>query len=148
MKALSLWQPWASLWLTDRKQYETRHWETPHRGWLVVHAAKRFPKDLDPELKELLEDEFGFNWDTLPTGAILGAVYLDNIIRTQSVTPNPEERICGNWLPFRYAWEATCAVSLLSPIPYKGQQGMFTIPDVVLEPLLKHIKAEYPDLAA
>jgi hypothetical protein len=41
MKAISLWQPWASLIAIGAKQYETRSWSTPYRGPLVIHAAKR-----------------------------------------------------------------------------------------------------------
>ena len=76
MRALSLWQPWASLWLTPRKVHETRHWSTLHRGWLLVHAAKRkIDRDIDPALNEILIDEFGPHWGLdLPLGALIGRV--------------------------------------------------------------------------
>jgi hypothetical protein len=43
MKAISLWQPWASLLFTTprAKLHETRHWPTSYRGLLYIHAAKR-----------------------------------------------------------------------------------------------------------
>lgn len=41
MKAISLWQPWASLWMAGRKRFETRHWETKHRGALANAISKR-----------------------------------------------------------------------------------------------------------
>ncbi|MBP0020973.1 MAG: ASCH domain-containing protein, partial [Cyanobacteria bacterium SBLK] len=31
-KAISLWQPWASLIAMGRKKFETRHWSTDYRG--------------------------------------------------------------------------------------------------------------------
>lgn len=40
VKALSLWQPWASLWAAGVKPYETRDWATKYRGPLLIHAAK------------------------------------------------------------------------------------------------------------
>ena len=40
MRAISLWQPWASLIMTGAKTFETRHWSTSYRGPLVIHAAK------------------------------------------------------------------------------------------------------------
>lgn len=46
MKALTLWQPWASLWAAGIKRNETRSWATSHRGPLVVHAAKADCDDL------------------------------------------------------------------------------------------------------
>lgn len=43
MKAISLWQPWASLVWAGVKTIETRHWSTNYRGPLAIHAAKRKP---------------------------------------------------------------------------------------------------------
>lgn len=40
MKAISLWQPWASLIAFQEKTIETRSWATGYRGLLVIHAAK------------------------------------------------------------------------------------------------------------
>lgn len=43
MKAMSLWQPWASLLACGAKQYETRSWATNYRGSIAIHAAKWKP---------------------------------------------------------------------------------------------------------
>lgn len=43
MKALTLWQPWASLWAHQLKINETRSWATTYSGPLAVHAAKNTP---------------------------------------------------------------------------------------------------------
>jgi hypothetical protein len=61
MKAISLWQPWASLWVSGRKIHETRSWRTRHRGWLAVHAARRIEADLSwcAELSGIVVEEFG-----------------------------------------------------------------------------------------
>jgi hypothetical protein len=40
-RALSLWQPWASLVALGHKRIETRSWSTRYRGPLVIHASKR-----------------------------------------------------------------------------------------------------------
>ena len=32
MKALTIWQPWASLLVSGQKKYETRSWATAYRG--------------------------------------------------------------------------------------------------------------------
>jgi hypothetical protein len=39
-KALSLWQPWASLIVLGHKDKETRSWPTSYRGRLWIHATK------------------------------------------------------------------------------------------------------------
>jgi activating signal cointegrator 1 len=55
MKAISLWQPWASLIACGAKPYETRHWAPPaeligHR--IAIHAAKK----VGPENREFAQD--------------------------------------------------------------------------------------------
>ncbi|UWG96803.1 ASCH domain-containing protein [Dehalobacter sp. DCM] len=41
MKAITLWQPWASLLACGAKKYETRSWDTSYRGPIAIHAAAR-----------------------------------------------------------------------------------------------------------
>lgn len=41
MKAITLWQPWASLLACGAKKYETRSWPTNYRGTIAIHAAKK-----------------------------------------------------------------------------------------------------------
>ena len=43
MKAITLWQPWASLIACGAKKYETRSWATRYRGPIAIHAAKKYP---------------------------------------------------------------------------------------------------------
>lgn len=60
MKALSLWQPWASAIAAGAKRIETRSWRTSYRGPLAIHAAKRCVWD------ELCHYHCSWNW----TGAL------------------------------------------------------------------------------
>lgn len=39
MKAITIWQPWASLLAHRVKTYETRSWATAYRGPIAIHAA-------------------------------------------------------------------------------------------------------------
>lgn len=39
IKAITIWQPWASLLACGAKQYETRPWATSYRGPIAIHAA-------------------------------------------------------------------------------------------------------------
>lgn len=41
MRAISLWQPWASAIAIGSKLIETRHWATDYRGPIAIHAARR-----------------------------------------------------------------------------------------------------------
>ena len=46
MRALTLWQPYASLIAMGVKVYETRSWGTAYRGDLVIHAAAKRDQDV------------------------------------------------------------------------------------------------------
>lgn len=138
MKALSLWQPWASLWVSARKIHETRSWPTLYRGPLLVHAAKRFEREVDEDLAEILDDEFGPHWGLeLPTGALLGIVTVEDCWRTEDVyplgMPRGDDFICGNFGPGRYAFRRADEYRVFDrPIPFPGRQGLFNVPDSVL----------------
>lgn len=43
MKAMSVWQPWASAIASGAKRYETRSWATRYRGPIAICAAKKVP---------------------------------------------------------------------------------------------------------
>lgn len=141
MKAIALWQPWASLWLSPAKRHETRHWATKHRGKLLVHAAKKFIKDVDSELEGILSDEFGGHWAMdLPTGAIIGMVDLIDCIPTEKlyagkrafdcVDLTDEDRTdlaCGDFDPGRFGWRRGTYWVFREPVPYLGHQQMFNV---------------------
>lgn len=135
MKAISLWQPWASLWLSDAKVHETRHWPTPYRGTLVVHAAKRQIDDFRGDrLDEICDGIWGHHWGLeLPRGALIGAVELIDCRQMKFTAPTSEDdRECGDWSDERYAWRRGKFWLFPEPIPYRGQQGMFVVPNDIL----------------
>jgi hypothetical protein len=148
MKAISLWQPWASLWLTDRKVHETRHWSTPHRGWLAVHATKHIEKDFSrwAAMEDILIGEFGRDWaKKLPTGAIIGAVDLADVAKMPGAKPaHADDFTCGNWEDGRFAWRGAAILKLSEPIPYRGRQGMFTLPDEIARVIQSPRGAHHP----
>lgn len=49
MKAITIWQPWASLIACGAKKYETRGWPTKYRGPIAIHAAAKDPRTLPQE---------------------------------------------------------------------------------------------------
>lgn len=49
MKAITIWQPWASLWACGAKQFETRPWATSYRGPIAIHAAAKSIKSIFKE---------------------------------------------------------------------------------------------------
>ena len=139
MKAISLWQPWASLWLTPRMIHLTRHWSTSHRGPLAIHAAKSREPDLSLGVRDLLEDEFGKGWEQkLPLGAIVGAVELLDVVPTETLygghvsDADCDDLLCGDFSPGRHAWKRGAFRRLPSPVPFIGKQGFFEVPDELM----------------
>ena len=140
MKAISLWQPWASLWVSPRKVHDTRHWQTSHRGWLAIHAAKRIENEVDLALNDLLVDELGKNWaTTLPQGAIVGAINLVDVVPAERVfgehmdAAEVEDLLGGDFSEGRYAWRRSEFFRLREAVPFVGKQGFFEVPDDLLQ---------------
>lgn len=62
MKAISLWQPWASLVACGAKPYETRHWAPPREligQRIAIHAAKKVDKDAKAFAEDLMYGQHG-----------------------------------------------------------------------------------------
>ncbi len=148
MKAITIWQPWASLLAIGAKQYETRSWKTDYRGQIAIHAAAKRP----PKQGELATENFDaitkaialnlghwrFDWDNIPLGCvILTAELVDCYKITKRLTfaenektisiqeISVQEQLFGDWTPGRYAWELSNVKMLPEPIPAKGQQKIW-----------------------
>lgn len=130
MKAISLWQPWASLWACGRKHFETRHWATHYRGELLVHAAQKIcVNDIDDALRSICEDEFGRHWAVeLPRGALIARCRLMDCIPTARLHVDKDESAQGNFALGRYGWDPADMALLDHPIPWRGRQSLFDVP--------------------
>jgi activating signal cointegrator 1 len=142
-KAVSLWQPWASLWLSPNKRHETRHWETKHRGRLLVHAAQKFVRDVDRELNGILSSEFGGHWGMeLPTGALIGMVDLIDVIPTEQLyrgrcgddltDDDLTDMACGDFADCRFGWRRGTYWAFRERVPFKGHQRIFNVPSEIV----------------
>lgn len=135
MKAISLWQPWASLWLTESKIHETRTWPYPKHGMLAVHAAKNIARDFPDRTRGIVERHFGLDWEKrLPRGAIIGVVEIIDCLKVAEVYPTgegemPDDFWCGNFTGERFAWRRRRALVLPKPIEFRGRQNIFSVPD-------------------
>lgn len=115
MRALSLWQPWASLIYDERKRIETRHWEMLFRGPLAIHAAMKVDKDAC--------EDFGYDWRTIPRGAVLCIVDVTNCVRFPHELAPPDEY--GDFEDGRFGFLLTMREKFPAPIPVKGHQGVW-----------------------
>jgi activating signal cointegrator 1 len=136
MKALSLYQPWATLVVAGRKRCETRTWQTSHRGLLAIHAARLFPRQLRElcrrEPIQRLLAEAGFNdVAELPRGVLLGTVQVRGCVRTEEMDVDAlseTDRLLGNFGPGRWVWLLEQTAQLETPVPCRGWLGVFDVP--------------------
>ena len=122
LKAITLWQPWATLVTAGVKQYETRSWRTDYRGPLAIHAGKRETTDAvwlrvrEPQVANRIRP-FDF-----PLGAIIAVAEIASINPTDKrrIVVRPLELELGDWTPGRWAWLFRRVRRLETPIPVRG----------------------------
>ena len=104
MKALTIWQPWASLVACGAKQYETRSWPTKYRGPIAIHAAIKDPCKLPlldkAELERFTWEEINARrcpgWCLMPRGKIIATAELVDVLLIENISrlhPETPERI-------------------------------------------------------
>lgn len=131
MKALSLWQPWASAMAYGWKRIETRHWSTSYRGPLAIHAAKRWTWEERDEWECARRDNPELRLpDRPPLGAVVAVCRLVDIRPTELLRGriNGQECRWGDYSDRRFGWIFEDIRALPEPIPFRGAQGFFDIP--------------------
>lgn len=138
MKAISLWQPWASAIALGYKRHETRSWPTRHRGPIAIHAAKRWTRDERDWCRHFAAQLGDMRLLDPPRGAIVAVARLVAATKMEDVVASlsRQEVALGNYAPGRHAWRLEDIRNLTTPIPFTGRQGIFEIPDELLEDAL------------
>ncbi len=144
MKALSLYQPWATLVVIGAKRIETRSWRTSYRGAISIHASssRRNQARLLAYQKPFATwlERFEINPMELPFGAIIGTVKLFDCIPITGGVPSLPleiwdaelEILLGDYSPGRWAWLLMDPQRLPQPVPCRGKMGLYRLdgPDV------------------
>lgn len=134
MKALSLWQPWASAIALGAKRLNRTELIEFGACWNWCGALGRRMGD-DKQL-----------WEMLPFGAIIAVADLvdcrptGNFTLAEIETPRRPvgeasdlydwtERQLGNFELGRFGWVLDNVRPLAAPVPYRGEQGLFDVPD-------------------
>ena len=133
MRALTVWQPWATLIAERHKKNETRSWATTIRGDVAIHSAKKPIKEviklMNPNsimtISNLL---YPFLLEKLPLGYVLA---VGNLVDCKPITEefietlSPEELLLGDYTIGRYAWIWEDIRPFKSPIIARGGQGFW-----------------------
>ena len=140
MKALSILQPWASLWAATPtlKRYETRSWDTKYRGPLAIHASLSKTKAAHEFyvalwylfLPQLTAAGLPRDYHLLPFGAIIATTDLAFSDSTDEILLHKKEmeHLVGDFTPGRFAWQRGPVTPLACPIPAKGRLGLWNCP--------------------
>ena len=137
MKALTIWQPWASMAAVGIKHNETRGYPTNYRGGIAIHAGKKSVNEiwsayLDERARETICRRLNLSSHTgleiFPLGCVLATA---NLVECIKITPefiatlSPDELALGDYTLGRYAWKLADVKQFQAPIPARGQQGLW-----------------------
>ena len=144
MKAITLWEPWASLMAIGAKVNETRGVRTSHRGDICIHAAKAdrgVPDSIYHRVLDLLTDPKN---RPIPTakdmGCILAVVELWDVQPSHKFLINPknnsgffnlteDEYAFGNYSIGCWIYRTRNLRRLKNPVPCRGAQSIgWTVP--------------------
>jgi len=140
MKALTVLQPWAQLLMVGGKRHEIRTWKTNYRGPLFIHAGLTFTQAARARcarapLRALLA-QAGIHYSAdLPRGALLGTITLEDCVPTEQFLYTGAAGCDGSMADFqpgRWAWIMSNPQLLEAPFPYRGQLGVFEVPERVV----------------
>ena len=146
MDVISVWNPYASLLAHGFKLNETRGFPAPKRliGQRIGIAST---KSIKPEQRAAFKDPVFARYyfetnlprdiEELPNGFLLGTVLLhscDPITEEDLEDVTEEEQVYGWWKPGRFAWRCRDHEAFGEPVPVKGAQGIWKLPDAIVLP--------------
>lgn len=139
MKALPLWQPWATLVALGAKRIETRSWPAPR--WILGERIAIHATMTEAHLWVCAEAPFSVYVrapELLPLGAIIATVIVDGCYEITAASARAledrcaHERAFGDYTPGRFAWVLRDVEPVAPIVPFTGRQGIFDVPDELL----------------
>ena len=149
MKAITIWQPWASLIMAGFKPYEFRGWPAPksligqrivihagsrpvrerecHQLVAEIHAGEQISLVGDDRLLEFL-DQACIRPDRLPRAAGLGTVVLGAPKLASEIWPEAFKSDSDRIEHSNWAWPLTDVQHFTPIVPTPGRQGFWQWP--------------------
>lgn len=139
MRALTIWQPWASAIALGFKPVENRDWAPPASSMgelFAIHAAVRVPTEVETLEVATTAAKSRKQWEALPTTSVRGAVIavarlvtcIDDEKEDLDALPSDVDR----WFVGRFGWIFR-EVKQIEPVVCVGRQGIWRLPLDVYE---------------
>lgn len=128
MRAITLWQPWAWAITHADKRVENRTWSPPESligEQIAIHAGKQF----DESAIHLLVRCGG----SLFFGGVVGVATLAGV--TTSCPAGQD-----TWFSGPVGWILEDVVALADPVPCRGFQGLWALPEAVHQEVLVQLQ--------
>src|SRR4030095_1701433 len=136
IKAISLWEPWASLIAEGHKTVETRSWPINHEGELLICASKNGLSKKEkasfiasfhgkPEYKILMELKENPGM-AVAIVEVTGCASMD-YFKALNKDLYKDQEAWGDFLNGRFAWIFEDIRKIQTPFPVKGMQGFFNV---------------------
>jgi len=151
MRAITLWQPHASLMAVGAKKIETRSWKAPSTlkaGDLVaIHAAAKTPpgwlRDFTglAVVRQLLAEHRQINLEH-QAGVIVGVATFVKCLKLhpsgvlddagELIEISEQERTLGSYASGRFGWVFEDARPLINSVRVRGYQGVWHVPHTLM----------------
>lgn len=144
MYCLTIHEPYASLIAVGVKTIETRGWSTRYRGPLLIHASKAWGPEMEADarrcgqlmttcsISERLMTPEQRQIGLLPWSEKVGRVLcVAQLVDCRPMLEAPDDvnALFGHFGPGRFGWVLEDAIPLNPPVPWRGAQGLWGVPD-------------------
>lgn len=127
MKAITIWQPFASLLVYGKKPVENRTWKPSLKvgDAVAIHAGKASVEVSGWMLDEMLDLPVEHAKTALLSGVILGTMVYQGVISHPEELPTHERK----WFFGPFGWVLRSPVPLKTPVKIRGAQGLWKVPE-------------------
>lgn len=137
MRALTLFQPFATAIAYGLKRTETRSWSTKYRGELAIHAAARVPPWAvhvaeEPGIRDAFKRYAG-GWPEFPRSVVVALADVDTVdgVEVLRAGLDPLDFALGDYSDNRFGWTLSNVRRLVVPVTVSGALGIWKVPDAI-----------------
>jgi hypothetical protein len=125
MRTLTICQPYAHAIIHGTKRCENRDWNMRYRGPLLIHAGK--------SRAWISKDALGC-YPGIVFGAVIGRVEVVDCLEAEAYVAKYGDDAWGCF--GRFCIRVVNPLAFAQPIPWKGQLGLFDVPDAAVKDAL------------